>query len=64
MIDLKNSRDESLAQATLFAIGEACKNGNNLMPPIIEAAKAYVTLGEIVIAMKTEFGEWQESAVF
>ena len=34
------------------------------MPPIIEAAKAYVTLGEIVIAMKTEFGEWQESAVF
>ncbi|MBL50628.1 MAG: methylmalonyl-CoA mutase [Candidatus Marinimicrobia bacterium] len=64
LIDLKNSRDESLAQDTLFAIGEACKNGNNLMPPIIEAAKAYVTLGEIVIAMKTEFGEWQESAVF
>jgi methylmalonyl-CoA mutase N-terminal domain/subunit len=34
------------------------------MPPIIEAAKVYVTLGEIVTAMKAEFGEWQEAAVF
>ena len=31
---------------------------------IIEAAKVYVTLGEIVTAMKAEFGEWQEAAVF
>jgi methylmalonyl-CoA mutase N-terminal domain/subunit len=34
------------------------------MPPIIEAAKVHVTLGEIVVAMKAEFGEWQETAVF
>ena len=31
---------------------------------IINAAKAYVTMGEIVVAMKVEFGEWQETAVF
>jgi methylmalonyl-CoA mutase N-terminal domain/subunit len=34
------------------------------MPSIIEAAKAYVTLGEIVTVMKVEFGEWQEAAAF
>jgi len=51
-------------QETLFEIQEACKNGDNLMPPIIKAAKAYVTMGEIVVAMKAEFGEWQETAVF
>jgi len=64
LVDIKNSRDESKAQAALKAIGEACHNDKNLMPPIIEAAKSYVTLGEIVDAMKAEFGEWQETAVF
>ena len=64
LADMKKSRDESNAQAMLVEIQEACKNGNNLMPPIIKAAKAYVTMGEIVIAMKAEFGEWQEPAVF
>ena len=64
LANMKNSRDETKAQETLFEIQEACKNGDNLMPPIIKAAKAYVTMGEIVVAMKAEFGEWQETAVF
>ena len=64
LANMKNSRDETKAQETLFKIQEACKNGGNLMPPIIKAAKAYVTMGEIVVAMKAEFGEWQETAVF
>ena len=64
LANMKNSRDETKVQETLFGIQEACKNGDNLMPPIIKAAKAYVTMGEIVVAMKVEFGEWQETAVF
>ena len=64
LANIKNSRDETKAQERLFEIQEACKNGDNLMPPIIKAAKAYVTMGEIVVAMKAEFGEWQETAVF
>jgi methylmalonyl-CoA mutase N-terminal domain/subunit len=62
--ELKQSRNESNVQTALLNIQEACKNDTNLMPPIIEAAKAHVTLGEIVVAMKAEFGEWQETAVF
>ena len=34
------------------------------MPPIIAAAKSFVTMGEIIVAMKAEFGEWKEAAVF
>ena len=45
-------------------IKKACENNLNIMVPIIEAAKSYVTMGEIVATMKTEFGEWQETAVF
>jgi methylmalonyl-CoA mutase N-terminal domain/subunit len=64
LADMKHSRDESIAQAALKSIGDACRNNENLMIPIIAAAKAYVTMGEIVITMKAEFGEWQETAVF
>ena len=64
LANMKNFRDETKAQETLFEIQEACKNGDNLMSPIIKAAKAYVTMGEIVVAMKAEFGEWQETAAF
>ena len=35
----------------------------NLMPLIIEAAKSYATLGEIIDSMKVVFGEWKETAV-
>ena len=62
--ELKDSRDETAVQHALYKIQETCANGGNIMPPIIEASKVYVTLGEIVTAMKAEFGEWQAAAVF
>ena len=61
---IKSSRDESKVQIALSAIQAACRNKENLMPLTIEAAKEYATLGEIIAAMKAEFGEWQETAVF
>ena len=62
--EMKNTRNETAVQQALYKIRETCANGGNIMPPIIEAAKVYVTLGEIVTAMKAEYGEWQEAAVF
>ena len=61
---LRKERDENMVQKALSRIQEACANSDNIMPPIIEASKALATMGEIVIAMKAEFGEWQEAAVF
>jgi methylmalonyl-CoA mutase N-terminal domain/subunit len=34
-----------------------------LVPPIVAAAKEMATMGEIVDAMKTVFGEWTETPV-
>ena len=61
---LRTERDEDAVQQALSNIQEACINGTNLMKPIVDAAKAYATMGEIVISLKAEFGEWQEAAVF
>ena len=61
---LRSNRDEGIVQQSLNMIQECCRNGENIMPSIIEAAKAYATLGEIVAVMKVEFGEWQEATVF
>ena len=61
---LKNYRDETMVQKSLNYIQECCKNKDNIMPAIINAAKSNVTLGEIVTVMKVEFGEWQEASAF
>ena len=64
LAQLRNERDENEVQLALSQIQDACINGYNIMPPIIAAAKSFVTMGEIIAAMKAEFGEWQEAAVF
>ena len=61
---LKKNRNFEEVQSALEVIIEACNGKSNLMVPIIDAAKKGATLGEIVTAMKTVFGEWQESSAF
>ena len=61
---IRQERDDEKFQKSLKNITKTCKNGDNLMPPLIEAAKSLATLGEIVQAMKPVFGEWQEGSVF
>ena len=62
--ELKKNRNNKNVEDAISKIRKACKEETNLMYPIIDAAKKYVTLGEIVHALKGEFGEWQESAIF
>ncbi len=62
--DLRNNRNNEAVKNALNEIRTACRGDLNIMPPIIKAAKAYATLGEIVDAMKDVFGEWQESSIF
>ncbi len=63
LIKIKKERDNVFVQKTLKKITDACKKNQNVMPPIIEAAEAYASLGEIVSAMKSVFGEWQEKTI-
>ena len=64
LLELRNNRNNENVKNRIFKIREACNNGSNLMHPIIDAAKDYATLGEIVDVLKAEFGEWHETAVF
>ena len=64
LLELRNNRNNENVKISILKIREACNNGSNLMHPIIDAAKEYATLGEIVDVLKAEFGEWHETAVF
>ena len=64
MVEYVTLNNILLDKLLLNSISKACKNGDNLVPPIIDAAKNYCTMGEIVEAMKLEFGEWTENSVF
>jgi methylmalonyl-CoA mutase N-terminal domain/subunit len=56
---LKKERDQLLVEKKLLKIKNAAKDGNNLMPPIIEAVRAKATLNEISDQMREVFGEYQ-----
>ena len=59
--NLKSTRNNEVLTDKLNLISSACKTKKNLVPLIIDAARNFATLGEIVDAMKKEFGEWTES---
>ncbi|MFH1957798.1 MAG: methylmalonyl-CoA mutase family protein [bacterium] len=58
---LKNKRDNGKVKKTLDNIKTAIDKRENLMPVILEAVKAYVTVGEICALLRGEFGEYKES---
>ncbi|MFC6872321.1 acyl-CoA mutase large subunit family protein [Halobellus marinus] len=58
---VKAERDEEAVEATLSALREAAAGDDNLVPPIIDAVKAYATVGEISDVLRDEFGEYRPS---
>jgi methylmalonyl-CoA mutase, N-terminal domain len=60
---LRKSRDNDKVQRTLDGIREIAKGSGNLMYPILEAVRAYATLGEICNAMRDVFGEYREPEI-
>ena len=62
---MREARDNDLTKRRLAALTEAAGNpSTNLMPPIIAAAAAYATEGEIRNAMRVHFGDYHEPAEF
>ena len=58
-------RDSSRVESRLAALSEAAaKDGVNLMPLIVDAARDYVTLGEMCDALREVWGVWRETPVF
>jgi methylmalonyl-CoA mutase N-terminal domain/subunit len=65
---IKRKRDNAKAEAALRALTKASeKKGRerpNFMPLLLDASRAYCTLGEIRTAMVQVYGEYREPAVF
>ncbi len=55
---LREDRDNPAVQKALAAIGRAAAGRDNLMPPIIDAVRAYATTGEICDVLRREYGEY------
>ncbi len=56
--DLKESRDSARHAAALERLGKDANEGVNLMPALIDGAKADATVGEMMATMKTVFGAY------
>ena len=62
---LKGRRDSAKVEQRLAALKQAsARDGVNLMPTILDAARDYVTMGEICDAWREVWGTWRETPVF
>ena len=61
----RSGRDEALVAARLAALGHAAaqdSDGPNLVPLILDAARAEATLGEICDELRSIWGDYREAA--
>jgi methylmalonyl-CoA mutase N-terminal domain/subunit len=58
---LKKKRSAAAVRSRLEELKNAVQSGRNLMPRLIEAVKARVTLGEMTSILKGAFGEYREN---
>jgi methylmalonyl-CoA mutase N-terminal domain/subunit len=60
---LRASRGAGRVAETLDALREAARSTHNLMPPILDAVRAYATVGEMCDALRDVWGEYEEVAI-
>jgi methylmalonyl-CoA mutase N-terminal domain/subunit len=61
---LRARRDDGEVRRTLAALREAAESDANLMPPMLDAVRAYATLGEIRACLEEVFGRFREPVGF
>ena len=60
---LRAERSHDEVERCLNTLRKAAKNQDNVMPSLLEAVKAYATLGEICDALRDVFGTYEESTI-
>jgi methylmalonyl-CoA mutase N-terminal domain/subunit len=61
---LRARRDDAAVERTLAALEAACRSDENVVPHILDCARAYATLYEIRHAMELVFGSYKEPVFF
>lgn len=64
LANLRKKRDNQKVRYTLDNLRDVCKSTDNVMIPILEATRAYATLGEIAGVLKDVFGEYREPPIY
>lgn len=61
---MRDNRDEASVTNALSSLNKAAIAEDNIMPHVLEAARSYATLGEIINCMKEAMGVYTEPAIF
>jgi methylmalonyl-CoA mutase N-terminal domain/subunit len=61
---LKAGRDQARVARALADLQDAARGTDNVMQPILEASRAYATLGEMCDALREVWGEYEEPPIF
>ncbi len=61
--DLKAKRDSAGVQGALDRLRAAARSTENIMPPLLDAVRAYATVGEMCDALREVWGEYVEVPV-
>ena len=62
--EVRRTRDNTEVRSRLAALRDAARGSGNLMYPILDAVRAYATLGEIMDTLREVFGEYHAPPVF
>jgi len=62
--EIRSSRNNTRVEDALNNLRRAAEGGENLMPAVLDAVKAYATLGEICDVLRDVFGEYRAPTVF
>lgn len=57
---LRAERDNAMVEKRLRNLAEGARSGENTMPLLLDAVRAYATLGEMCDALRPVFGEYRE----
>jgi methylmalonyl-CoA mutase, N-terminal domain len=61
---MRATRDGEKVRASLSSLKETARGSGNIMYPILDASRAYATLGEMCDALREVWGEYEEPPVF
>ena len=64
LAELRHERNANDVEQAISELQQGAADGSNLMPLLLKATRAYVTLGEMCNALAEHFGIYEEPAVF
>lgn len=62
--ELRASRNQARVDETIRALRQSAEDGTNMMPRVLDCARAYVTVGEMCRMLEEVFGIYEEQPIF